>query len=112
MSCFKTLKLLLVTWSPSLGSRGVATSVFDVAPENGGGKGSGVGLVAGELRGGERGAVVLTFGLEDGVYGWGEMFLTASSISSCSSGIAEAWAVPLLPLTFEIGRASCRERVF
>lgn len=111
MSCFETLKLLFVTGSPSLGCRGVAPTVFDVAAEDGAGEGCGVGVFAGEV-GGEGGAVLLAFGSENGDYGWEELCLTASSVSSCPSGMAEACAVPLVPLTFvsDIGSTAAAAR--
>lgn len=112
MSCFKTLKLLFVTGSPSLGGRGVAASVFDVAAEDGAGEGCGVGVVAGEVGGGEWGGVILTFGSEDGDYAMEEVCLTASIVSSCASGMAEACALPLVPLTFfsDIGSTAAAAR--
>lgn len=112
MSCFKTLKLLFVTGSPSLGGRGVAPTIFDVAAEDGAGEGCGVGVIAGEIGGGEGGGVVLIYGSVDGVYGWQEICLTASSVSSCASGMAEACAVPLMPLTFvlDIGSTAAAAR--
>ena len=67
MSCLETLKLLFVTWSPGLGHGSVATSVLDVAAEDGGGEGGGVGVVAGGGGGGEGGGVVL-----GGVLEWDE----------------------------------------